>query len=179
MVLEKAALQRMLKLWPGVHLPYENTGLARGIPGAPTEEIQLVLEGELKASLSRFWLEASVVASHSARAQTPGQRVHPEVKAAITWLQTHYRQPNALEVFYRWLSLSPNHFRILFKKATGGTVQNYLLRLRQLRARFLAHESDLPLKQIAADVGYENPLFFSRQYRRFWGHPPSEDRKID
>lgn len=178
MKLEKAGLERMLKLWPGMHLPYEKTGQTRGVPGAPSEEVQLVLEGELKASLARFWFEASLVNGHSTRAKTFRQLAHPEVKAARSWLHAHYRQPNALEAFYQWLPLSPNHFRILFKKATGCTVQDYLLRLRQRRARFLAHETDLPLKQIAADVGYENPLFFSRQYRKFWGHPPSEDRKI-
>ena len=174
MKLEKAGLERMLKLWPGMHLPYEKTGLARGVPGAPPEELQLVLEGELKASLARFWFETSLVTSKSSLQHN----THPEVRAALAWLDSHYQEPDVLEAFYRWLPLSPNHFRILFKKATGSTVQDYLLRLRQRRARFLVHETGRPLKQIAAEVGYENPLFFSRQYRKFWGHPPSEDRKI-
>jgi AraC-like DNA-binding protein len=174
MRLEKSALVRMLKLWPGMHLPYEKTGLARGVLGAPPEELQLVLEGELKASLARFWFEAFLVP----RKSTVQRNMHPEVRAALAWLDSHYQEPDVLEAFYRWLPISPNHFRVLFKNTTGGTVQNYLFRLRQRRARFLVHEIGRLLKQIAAEVGYENPLYFSRQYRKFWGHPPGEDRKI-
>lgn len=177
MGLEEATLARMLKLWPGVHLPYEDTGLAINVPGSPSENACLVLEGELKASLARFWQEALPADASGNRTFSNSRNMHPDVKMALDWLEAHYQNPDALNQFYQLLPLSPNHFRILFKKATGVTVQNHLLRLRHRRARFLLHESSRPLKQIAFESGYENPQFFSRQYRKFWGHSPSQDRK--
>ncbi len=175
--LEKAALNRMLRSWPGKRLPYEGTGLAVGVTGAPVERVQLLLEGELKASLARFWQNARPVHGPQASRSETERTIHPEVVAAMEWLQAHYCETDVLDAFYQWLPLSPNHFRLLFKKAKADTVQGVVTRLRMRRARYLAHQTDRPFKQIASEVGYSNPLFFSRQYRNFWGHSPSRDRR--
>lgn len=129
-------------------------------------------EGELKACLARFWSEADTPGGASDRARA----VHPEVARAVAWLERHYAEPEALEAFYRTVALSPNHFRLLFKRETGETVQAMLARLRLRRARYLVQETGLPMKQIAAETGYADPLYFSVQYRTFWGRPATADR---
>ena len=130
-------------------------------------------EGELKGCLARFWPEAQ--AEELTRGRT--QAVHPEVTRAVAWLERHFAETDALEGFYRTVTLSPNHFRLLFKKQTGGTVQAVLARLRLRRARYLVQETAMPMKQIAAETGFGDPLYFSTQYRQFWGRPATEDRR--
>ncbi len=132
----------------------------------------LRIEGELKAALARFWTEAQADEAKPARKAA----VHPEVARAVAWLERHYAEPDALEVFYRTVELSPNHFRLLFKRETGETVQAVLARLRLRRARYLVQETTMPMKMIAAETGHADPLYFSNQYRRFWGRAATADR---
>ncbi len=130
-------------------------------------------EGELKACLARFWPEAQTEEGAGGRAQA----AHPEVARATAWLERHFAEADALEAFYRTVKLSPNHFRVLFKRQTGETVQVVLARLRLRRARYLVQETSMPMKQIAAETGHADPLYFSVQYRRFWGRPATADRR--
>ena len=145
-------------------------GLAAG--GREGRETALRLEGELKAALARFWTEAQAEGMESERSGA----THPEVARALVWLEKHYAEPGALEDFYRTVELSPNHFRVLFRRETGGTVQGVLARLRLRRARYLVQETARPMKQIAAETGFAEPLYFSKQYRKFWGRAATEDR---
>lgn len=124
------------------------------------------------AALARFWPEASaggVAVSRRAEA-------HPEVVRAMAWLEKHFAEPDALERFYRTVALSPNHFRLLFRRHTGETVQGVLSRLRLRRARYLVRETSWPMKRIAIETGFADPLYFSSQYKRFWGRAASGDR---
>lgn len=132
----------------------------------------LRIEGALKACLARFWTEAQTDEAKPAREAA----VHPEVARAVAWLERHYTEPDALETFYGTVALSPNHFRLLFRRETGETVQAMLARLRLRRARYLVQETAMPMKRIAAETGYADPLYFSNQYRKFWGRPATADR---
>lgn len=134
---------------------------------------ELQQEGELKALLARFWPEARAEVVSENRSMT----AHIEVARAMAWLERHFAEPDALEAFYRTVALSPNHFRLLFRQQTGETVQAVLARLRLRRARYLVQETAMPMKQIAAETGHADPLYFSVQYRRFWGRPATQDRK--
>jgi transcriptional regulator GlxA family with amidase domain len=137
-----------------------------------TRAVELRREGEVKAGLARFWSEAVTAGEAMTRHAT-----HPEVARAVAWLERHYANTDALEAFYLTVTLSPNHFRVLFKQQTGETVQEVLARLRLRRARYLVQETMLPMKQIAAETGFGDPLYFSAQYRRFWGRAATEDRR--
>lgn len=137
-----------------------------------TRERMLEAEGELKAALGRFWVVARVEGQGGGEARAR----HPAVTRAVAWLERHYAEPDALEGFYRTVELSPNHFRLLFRRETGETVQAVLARLRLRRARYLVQETTLPMKQIAAETGFADPLYFSGQYRKFWGRAATEDR---
>lgn len=152
---EEAALREMARLHRG-----EEDGRA------------LMMEGVLKAMLARFWPAAEPLGEAS-----PASAVrHPDVAGAITWLERHYAEPDALGRFYGGLRLSPNHFRLLFRRQTGETVQSVLARLRMRRARCLVRETGMPIKRIAAEAGFADPLYFSNQYRAFWGVAPTSDR---
>jgi AraC-like DNA-binding protein len=147
-------------------------GMLRLIEAKEDRSKSLQLEGQLKACLARFWCEAETMTGE----EGPHKAVHSEVTRAIAWLENHYAEADALEVFYRTVELSPNHFRLLFRGQTGETVQAVLARLRLRRARYLVQETTLPMKRIAAQTGFADPLYFSNQYRKFWGRAPTADR---
>lgn len=68
--------------------------------------------------------------------------------------------------------LSETALRRRFKHSTGITMQQHVLQRRMAAARALLADTDLPLKAIAAQLGYQNVYFFSRQFRQLCGVPP-------
>ncbi|MCZ7645863.1 MAG: AraC family transcriptional regulator [Planctomycetota bacterium] len=143
-----------------------------------TPAARLEAEGELKALLARFFLRAAPGAGARA-AQAPRERggFGPQgIERAVAWLEQHFRRPDALRDLPARAHLSPNHFRLLFKRRMGLSAQAYVTALRMRAARAFLQETDLPVKQVARAVGYEDPLYFSRLYRGFWKRSPSEDR---
>lgn len=159
--LENAAFERLLTAW--------HQG---------PERDRLLMEGELKAMLARFLGKAMPHDGHASAAAAPGTKNEPgaALRHALDWAEKHYVSADAFEVMRTQCGFSPNHFRTVFRRQTGFTVGEYLLRLRMRQARFLLHESEKAVKEIAHSVGYPDALYFSRCYRRFWGNAPTSDR---
>lgn len=138
----------------------------------------LLLEAELKTMLLRFLERSEPTLSETERQRpAPRELFHPQVKTMLKWLGGHFLESNALERLYRESGMTPNYFRRLFAKALQCPPQQYIERLRMRHARYLLHEKDWPIKQVAAACGYQDALYFSRIYHRFWGHPPARERR--
>jgi len=67
----------------------------------------------------------------------------------------------------------PNYFGSLVKRHTGIPFSAYLIRLRLDVAKHLLRETDLPVDQIAAFVGYNNRGFFYRKFEDDTGMKPA------
>ncbi|WP_269523134.1 helix-turn-helix transcriptional regulator [Coraliomargarita parva] len=149
----KAALLRMYDLWQA------------------SEEEQLILEGEMKAILARFFLSAPTDALTSITSSR-----HPEVNYAVGWLQDHYAVPSALFELQEQLTLNPDYFRNLFRRQMHFSPNQYLTMLRMRAARYFLSKREMSIKEVAESTGYPDALYFSRTYRKFWKRAPSEDR---
>jgi AraC-like DNA-binding protein len=73
--------------------------------------------------------------------------------------------------------LSRAQFGRRFRTATGMAPARFMIQARLDRARQLMQETDMTLGQIAIALGYADVAFFSRQYRRYAGSPPSALRR--
>lgn len=73
--------------------------------------------------------------------------------------------------------LSVSHFAAQFRRATGYSVVEYQTRVRMGRARELLDTTDRTISSVAREVGYPDPLYFSRQFRRIHGTSPSQYRE--
>ncbi len=135
---------------------------------------QHILEaaGELKAMLARVF----VAASRQLQPGSPPPAQHPAIDRALQHLSQCFHRPDVLDALHERAGLGVNRFRTLFKQQLGLTPQGYVLLLRMRAARYYLTDARLPLKQVAMAVGYDDPLYFSRVYRKFWGHPPTHDR---
>lgn len=68
--------------------------------------------------------------------------------------------------------LSRTAFAVRFRRVGGGTPMGYLTTLRMLRAVGLLHRSDVPLAQVAAEVGYASESAFGAAFKRVMGASP-------
>ncbi len=74
------------------------------------------------------------------------------------------------------VGVSPSHLGALFRRATSGGVLAYRTGLRMARARTLLDRTDSTVAEVARAVGFDDPLYFSRQFSRKHGVSPTEYR---
>lgn len=106
-----------------------------------------------------------------------GVRLHPIIKGAVSFMQQNLScAALTVEDVARSLNISEIYLRKLFEKHLGVTPFKKLTELRMSRAKLLVEEGQ-GLKEVCASVGYTDVFQFSRAYKRYFGHPPSSDRK--
>lgn len=74
------------------------------------------------------------------------------------------------------VDMSPSHLSALFRQATGSGPAAFHTSLRMSHARNLLDTTSLSVREIAAAVGYTDPLYFSRHFRRLHGLNPTAYR---
>lgn len=94
------------------------------------------------------------------------------------YIDKHYAEPLSLEQLSGIVYLNPAYLGILFKKCEGIGFSDYLANYRIEKAKALIRETALPISQIAADVGYRDVRYFTKQFMMKVGIKPAEYRKI-
>ncbi|WP_203882387.1 AraC family transcriptional regulator [Planotetraspora kaengkrachanensis] len=74
------------------------------------------------------------------------------------------------------VGVSPSHLSALFRRATGGGVLAHHTALRMAQARNLLDTTDATVAKIAREVGYPDPFYFSRHFKRMHEASPTEYR---
>ena len=75
------------------------------------------------------------------------------------------------------LHISTNWFIHNFKQYAGMSPAQYILSLRMVNAQSLLERTTYNIKEISEIVGYENPLYFSRVFKKEIGKSPAKYRK--
>ena len=73
-------------------------------------------------------------------------------------------------------NMSVSSFHHHFKNVAGSSPLQYLKRLRLLKAQMLLNQGHLNVSQISLEVGYKSVHQFSRDYKRYFGSPPTKDK---
>jgi AraC family transcriptional regulator of arabinose operon len=74
--------------------------------------------------------------------------------------------------------LSPSRLSHLFAQQLDTTPQRFVERERMQVARQLLDLTSRPIADIARQVGYQDPMYFSRRFRQYSGSSPSEYRGV-
>lgn len=115
--------------------------------------------------------------SDSAAAAPAGGLAPWQVARATEYLAANLGADVTLAAVSSVVRLSPEHFCRAFRVSTGRTPMQRLLELRMERAEALLAERDLPVIEVAAACGYEQPGKFARAFRRATGRTPTEWRR--
>lgn len=97
------------------------------------------------------------------------------IQAALKYIDSQYRTA-VLSRIAEDFNLSLSAVSRLIKKNTGFTFVELLMRKRFQKALMFLVETDLPIEQIASNIGYENQSYFYRQFKAHYGVTPSQYR---
>lgn len=101
----------------------------------------------------------------------------PMIDQLIIHLNQHYRNAWTVSAMAEYCHLSADYFAHSFRKRTGAAPMQYLNELRIEKARELLENQELSIAAIGALTGYEDPLYFSRVFRKITGCSPRAYRK--
>ncbi len=93
------------------------------------------------------------------------------------WLASHFSVASPVEEMITRASVAERTFKRRFKAATGFAPIDYVQRLRVEDAKRRLERTDAPIDEISWRVGYEDPAFFRRLFRRTTGLSPGGYRR--
>ena len=110
-------------------------------------------------------------------ATTQEKRYSDMVSSGISYLQANYNRNLTLDEICAQLSVSKSYFCYIFKKETETNIWAYLTELRLKRAAELLSNTEEKTYTIAYQVGYDNPSYFSKLFKKSTGKTPNEFRQ--
>ena len=99
-----------------------------------------------------------------------------QIDHVIRLLSLQYSQPLSIGAIAESLGYHRAHLSKLFKETTGLSPKQYLHKVRMKKAEELL-EGELTIAQIAASTGYNDPLFFTKQFHKWSGMSPTDYRR--
>lgn len=164
--------------------------VARSKPRDPVvSRVGLALLAEMREDgardgVARLYAEslANVLAVHVLRHYTTAAGAEPRrfagglsgptLRRVLSFIAENHERDLSLEDLAGEAAMSTFHFAREFKRATGTTPHQHLLKFRVERAKELLAESQLPLAEVGLRTGFSHQSHFTRLFRRYTGTTP-------
>lgn len=96
------------------------------------------------------------------------------ISKAKAYISSHFNRDISLDDVSREVDISPYYFSKIFKEETGENFIEYLTGIRMEKAKELLQNTELSMKEICSQVGYSDPNYFSRSFKKNIGVTPTE-----
>ncbi len=96
------------------------------------------------------------------------------IHLAKTFMNEHFHENLTLEQVAAEVNLSPNYFSNLFRAGVGSTFIDYLTQIRLQKAKELIETNNYSLKEISFMIGYKDPNYFSRVFKKHVNQSPKQ-----
>ena len=99
-----------------------------------------------------------------------------KLKAVTEYIHAHLDQNLTLTELAAIANLSTHYFASLFKQSTGFAPHQYVVKCRLEKAKQLLRQTNLPIIEIAQEVGFQNQSHFTRVFGKYWKTTPKAYR---
>jgi AraC family transcriptional regulator of arabinose operon len=93
------------------------------------------------------------------------------VEHALQYITLNYKEIKVSDIA-KYVGINRSYLTSIFKKELNVSPQEYLINYRLGKAAKLLETSQLPIKDIAIETGYSNPLNFSKMFKNAYGVSP-------
>ncbi len=101
----------------------------------------------------------------------------PKLSEIVALMEANLEEPLELDEIARHTGVSTRQVERLFHNYLHRTPSQYYLELRLTRARYLLLHGEAQVRDIALACGFVSPAHFSKCYSKFFGVPPSSERR--
>jgi len=129
----------------------------------------LSMTGELIRLLSKIKL-------HHGNPRRKHQAVEDRIMDSIDFMERHLDMPVSLENLAARAGQSVSYYRKLFKRRTSLPPMAFFIQLKIRKACELLDQTNQSVKAIAEELGYEDPYYFSRLFKKTQGYSPTHYR---
>jgi iron complex transport system substrate-binding protein len=112
-----------------------------------------------------------------ARPQLPYYNQETPIQKAVHYIRENYNTKLQREYLAHLTGYHPHYLSKQFGKETGQSISDYILQLRMDKAKELLSITSSHINEIAAKVGYQDALYFSRKFKQATGMHPTEYRQ--
>lgn len=99
------------------------------------------------------------------------------IEKCLKIIEEKYDKNITLDEITKEVAVSKNYFCHLFKKEMGMSLWSYLTQVRLDKAKELLKNTDMKTYEIAFKVGYDNPSYFSKIFKKIESMTPNEYRE--
>jgi len=152
-----------------------------GVKVEKCEALNRDLYGELQSINDiwnlKKWFEDVVNSVFNYVASTRNERLSGIIDRAKSHIAENYMKEVTLEKVAELVLLSPQHFSRIFKQETGMNFVDYLTEVQLKRSKELLQKSFMNVKEISYSVGYNDPNYFFKVFKKATDMTPGDYRK--
>jgi AraC family transcriptional regulator of arabinose operon len=164
------ALVRALRLPLNTPIHMDDSAIAEEI--LPALHAELVGSARPDAAILENLVEIWIRRLARAVSGGVGPAIPSRVQTARGYLEQNLGATVTLDGLAAAVGISASHLSAEFRRHLGVPPMRYLLEARLRRAAYLLGDADLAVSEVARECGFEDPLYFSRQFRRRFGASP-------
>lgn len=135
---------------------------------------KVFMEGEL--STIRNFLINKLTAIKERIALEKSNRVKSVIKEIEEYILLNYDKDISINSISNAVYLAPTYLCLLYKKERGETINEYITKVRIQKAKEVLKDRRVKLYEVARKVGYNDPNYFAKVFKKITGYNPSDYR---
>jgi len=150
------------------------------------KELFVSTEKELLGQRDGFWpcrsrsylMELLYFIVYTLYRETPEEETsdQDEFSMITEFLNEHIEEQITLDMITKKFAINRNKLNALFVKNSSMTCMNYLQKLRIDLAKILLSKTEIPISEVSSRVGFPDPNYFTKLFKKTTGVTPSKYR---
>lgn len=99
------------------------------------------------------------------------------ITKAVKYIYDHFEEKVSLSTLTEVLDVSKSYLSRIFRQTVGTSVNQFILDIKMKQACYYLKDTNLAVHQIASRLGYDDPYYFSRIFKKVVGSSPRVFRK--
>lgn len=141
------------------------------------DELLRIVHSQGESSLHRMglfylFLDDLVHSCQKPEIKSMGKMSDYYIKEAITYVEENFQNNISVEDIAHVCGIDRSYFGKIFHQAVGKSPQDFLIQYRMVKATELLKLTPLSVSDVSCAVGYDDPLHFSRAFKKIYGVSP-------